>query len=128
MPCASDTPAPGIGPICGVHTEGALRDVDVLLIGDMHRGRIVGQSREKARPRFLNPRVHCLHLVAGDLDHRVVLRGQRDGFIERQFARLRVRDSAARDQHQHRRRNRPNRPGRNRACESERKGRESRQE
>ena len=37
------------------------------------------------------------------------MRGQRDGFIERQLARLRVRDSAARDQHQHCRCNRPDR-------------------
>ena len=61
----------------------------------------------------LNPRVHRLHLFAGDLHHRVMLRRQRDGFIERQLARLRVRDSAARDQHQHCRRNRSgrSRPG-----------------
>ena len=78
----------------------------LLLIGNMHGGRIVRQSREVARPRSVNARVHRLHLVAGDLDHRVVLRGQRHGFIERQLARLRVRDSAARDQHQHCRRNR----------------------
>ena len=68
------------------------------------------RAREVARPRSVNARVHCLHLVAGDLDHRVVLRGQRHGFIERQVARLRVRDSAAHDRHQHRCRNwRPDR-------------------
>ena len=62
----------------------------LLLIGNMHGVCFVRQSREEAGPRSVNARVHFLHLVAGDLDHRVVLRGQRYGFIERQLARLRV--------------------------------------
>jgi hypothetical protein len=43
----------------------------------------------------MNPRIHGLDLVPGDLHRGVMLRGQRHCFIHCQRTRLGVRDSAA---------------------------------
>ena len=59
-----------------VHAEGALRDLDPLLITDVHGAGIVRERREVTRPGLADARVHLVHFLAGDLDRGIVVASQ----------------------------------------------------